>query len=295
MPLVVHGRTKDALVIVPVETDWRAGVVTFLEGLGGDAERIERHIALLDERAAGRQPWATELAGRTLPNGRAMPPGRAYAEMLINEDLLPLYDVGGFPVSLDLHNPANEAGVDDYDPTVLELAIVADVGAFTGATLDSGLGPEVITAQRAAHGATLGVLVASLADAVRARFAYADISTTGWRVPAATRPESVVHPSSNRLRAWDFLWSINVWDPELVGPDWPDRLARLALDPARLAEIDRHQWPHVRLERRRLDYGGYFLQYRFLFGAEGRGDRAHLDTPLASQLGLRSTNLQLRA
>jgi hypothetical protein len=51
----------------------------------------------------------------------------------------------------------------------------------------------------------------------------------------------------------------------------------------------------VHLEQRRLAYGGRMLQYRFLFGSELRNERAHIDTPLAEQLGLRSTNLQFRA
>lgn len=110
MPLALPGRTKDAVVVVPSGADWRPGVAAFLRGLGGDAERVERHLALLDERAAGRRPWLRELAGRALPNGRPMPPGRAYAELLVAESALPLYDAGGFLVSLDLHNPGNEAG-----------------------------------------------------------------------------------------------------------------------------------------------------------------------------------------
>jgi hypothetical protein len=61
-----------------------------------------------------------------------------------------------------------------------------------------------------------------------------------------------------------------------------------------LAKVDRYERPHVRLDRRRLAYGGYFLQYRFLLGTEGRGERAIIDTPLARQLGLRSTNLLFR-
>jgi hypothetical protein len=49
------------------------------------------------------------------------------------------------------------------------------------------------------------------------------------------------------------------------------------------------------VERRRLASGALFLQYRFLFGSESRGERAAVDTPLARQAGLRSTNLLFRA
>lgn len=299
MPLAMPGRTKDAVVVVPCEADWRAGVGQFLRGLGGDPARIARHLNLLDERAAGRRPWAAELAGRTLPNGRPLPLGRAYAELLAEDGLLPLYDAGGFPVSVDLHNPHNEAGVDGYDPSLLELAIVADTGAFTAGVPGSSFDPaepvETITARRAERGAALGRLVAALAEAVEARFAYADVGSTGWRVAAASNPTSVVHPSTVALGPWDFLWSITAWGPDLVPAGWWDRLGSLALGPELMAKVDPYERPHVRLERRRLAHGGYFLQYRFLLGTERRGERAILDTPLARQLGLRSTNLQLRA
>jgi hypothetical protein len=298
VPLAMPGRTKDAVVVVPREAEWRSGVRQFLRGLGGDPDRITRHLDLLDERAAGRRPWAAELDGRTLPNGRPMPPGRAYAEMLVEEGPLPLYDAGGFTVSVDFHNPDNEAGVDGYEPSLLELAIVADVGAFTagvpGSSLDRAEPIEVITGQRAERGAALGRLVAALAEAVEARFAYADVGSTGWRVQAASKPTSVVHPSTVSLGPWDFLWSVNVWGPDLVAPGWGDRLDALVLEPELMAKVDRYERPYVRLDRRRLAYGGHFLQYRFLLGTEGRGERAIIDTPLAQQLGLRSTNLQFR-
>jgi len=102
MPLALFGRTKDAVVVVPANADWRPGVEAFLRGIGGDGAKVRRHLALLEERAAGSRPWLQDLAGRTLPNGRPMPPGRAYAELLVAESALPLYDAGGFLVSLDL-------------------------------------------------------------------------------------------------------------------------------------------------------------------------------------------------
>jgi hypothetical protein len=103
-----------------------------------------------------------------------------------------------------------------------------------------------------------------------------------------------VHPSRDSLGPWDFLWSINVWGPDLVVPGWGDRLDALVLEPALMAKVDQHERPYVRLDRRHLAYGGHFLQFRFLLGTEGRGERAIIDTPLAQQLGLRSTNLQFR-
>lgn len=295
MPLALPGRTKDAVIVVAASADWRTGVAAFLQGLGGDAERVGRHLALLDERAAGRRPWLRELAGRTLPNGRPMPPGRAYAELLVAESALPLYDAGGFLVSLDLHNPGNEAGVSWHDPAMVELALVADQSAFTGEPLDSAGGVEQTLARRAERGARVGELVATLAEQVQARFAYADVGTTGGVVTSATSSTSVVHPAEGPLRPEDFLWSITLWGPELLDPAFEARLEALSIPDAMLAQIDPYIRPHVRLERRRLAYGARMLQFRFLFGSEQRGERAHLDSPLAERLRLWSTNLQYRA
>ena len=294
MPLALFGRTKDAVIVVPASTDWRPGIQAFLRGLGADDARIRRHLTLLEERAAGRRPWLYELAGRTLPNGRPMPPGRAYAELLVAESALPLYDAGGFLVSLDLHNPGNEAGVSWYDPEVVEIALVADSGAFTGEWLEPAGGMERVLAQRAERGARLGELVAALAEQVRARFAYVDIGPTGGLVTSASSPTAVVHPTEGQLRPADFLWSITVWGPELLQPTFEARLDALSITDAQLNKIDRYLRPHVRLEQRRLAYGARMLQFRFLFGFEQRSERVHLDSPLAKQLGLRSTRLQYR-
>jgi hypothetical protein len=292
MPLALPGRTKDAVVVVPANADWRPGVEAFLRGMGGDEAKVRRHLALLEERAAGSRPWLQELAGRTLPNGRPMPPGRAYAEMLVAESALPLYDAGGFLVSLDLHNPGNEAGAPWYDPAVVEIALVADQGAFTGESFDAAGGMERIVAQRAERGARLGDLVAVLAEQVQAQFAYVDVGPTGGKITSALSPTAVVHPAGGPLRPADFLWSITLWGPGLLEPGFAARLEALHIKDAELAKIDPYLRPHVRLEGRRLDYGARMLQFRFLFGTEQRGERAHLDSPLAKRLGLQSTNLQ---
>jgi hypothetical protein len=294
MPLALPGRTKDAVVVVPASADWRQGVLTFLRNIGGGDARIRRHLALLEERAAGSRPWLQELAGRTLPNGRPMPLGRAYAELLVAESALPLYDAGGFPVSLDLHNPGNEAGVSWYDPEVVEIALVADQGAFTGESFDAAGGMEQLLAKRAERGARLGDLVAELAEQVQARFSYVDVGPTGAVVTSASSPTAVVHPAGAPLRPADFLWSITLWGPELLQPGFEARLEALRIEDAQLAKIGPHLRPHVRLEERRLGYGARMLQFRFLFGTEQRGERVHLDSPLAERLGLRSTNLQYR-
>ena len=294
MPLAIPGRTKDAVVVVAADSDWRSGVEGFLRDLGADEERAAYHLSVLDQRVAGRISWKSQFADRTLPSGRPMPASRAYAQMLVAEATLPLYDAGGWLFSLDLHNPGNEAGVAWFDESVVELAIVADVGVFMGPAYDGG-GADAAMAARAAHGARLGQLVAALAERLEAAFAYADVGSTGVLVTSASRPSSVVHPAPDMLRPQDFLWSITVWGPELLEDGFVRRLDRLRLAPAQLARLDPHVRPHVRLEQRALEYGGRQLQYRFIFGSEQRDERAHIDTPLAEQLHLRSTNLQYRA
>jgi hypothetical protein len=293
MPLAIPGRTKDAVVVAAADSDWRSGVEAFLRALGADEDRAAYHLSVLDQRAAGRMSWVSQLAGRTLASGRPMPASRAYAQMLVDESTLPLYDAGGWRFSLDLHNPSNEAGVAWYDESVVELAIVADVGVFMGPAYDGG-GADAAMADRAVHGARLGELVASLAEHVQAMFAYADVSSTGGLLTSATRPGSVVHPGPDTLRPQDFLWSITAWGPRALEGGLKERLDALSLEPEQLARIDPHVRRHVRLEHRRLAYGGRMLQFRFILGSELRGERAYLDTPLAQQLGLRSTNLQFR-
>jgi hypothetical protein len=298
VPLALIGRTKDAVVSVPRSANWQAGVEQFLSTLSDDPRRIERHLLLLEDRLAGRLPWTHLLAGAMLPNGRPMPPSRRYAELLVAEDQLPLYDVGSLRVSLDLHNPGNEAAVPEYDPNQLELALVADVGYFSalapGSVFPPELGFEQVAQRRADQGALLGALVARLVEATSATFAYADIGPTGWVVSTAQRPQSVVHPAPTGVRPRDFLWSISVWSPELLAGRLEERLEQLTLTEKMLAHLDPLHRSHYRIERRRLSTGALFLQYRFLFGSESRGERAAIDTPLAQQAGLRSTNLLFR-
>ena len=294
MPLAIPGRTKDAVVVVAADSDWRSGVETFLRGVGADDDRARYHLNVLDQRAAGRMSWVSQFADRTLSNGRPMPASRAYAESLVKEGTLPLYDADGWFFSVDLHNPGNEAAVPWYDEEVVELAIVADVGAFRGGSYDAG-GAEAAMAERAVHGARLGELVAALAESTEALFAYADVDSTGGRVTSASRPSSVAHPAPDTLTPPDFLWSITVWGPGLLDDDLTSRLDRVQLEAAPLSRVAPHVRPHVHVEQRKLEYGGRMLQYRFLFGSELRNERVHIDTPLAEQLGLRSTNLQFRA
>jgi hypothetical protein len=299
MPLALIGRTKDAVVSVPASANWQAGIEQFLLTLTGDRGRIERHMTVLEQRLRGSLPWAEVLAGATLPSGQPMPASRRYAEMLVREDRLPLYDVGSLRLSLDLHNPGNEAGVPEYDADAIELALVADVGYFSalapGSVFPHELGFEEQARRRAAHGALFGELVARLFEATHATFAYADIGPTGWVVSTSQRPAAVVHPAPQGMRPRDFLWSVTIWSPDVLDTRLEQRLERLTLSDSMLARVDRIHRPYYRTERRRLAGNALFLQYRLLFGSESRSERAAIDTPLAKQAGLRSTNLLFRS
>lgn len=96
MPLAIPGRTKDAVVVAAADSDWRAGVEAFLREVGADDDRARYHLNVLDQRAAGRMSWISQFADRTLSSGRPMPASRAYAQSLVNEGMLPLYDAGGW-------------------------------------------------------------------------------------------------------------------------------------------------------------------------------------------------------
>ena len=42
MPLALGaGRTKDAVILIPVESEWQDGVATFLNGLGAKTPTVE--------------------------------------------------------------------------------------------------------------------------------------------------------------------------------------------------------------------------------------------------------------
>lgn len=298
MPLALVGRIKDAVVSVPRDADWRAGVERFLSTLTDDVERVASHLAVLEERFAGGLRWKEVFADATLPDGRPMPPSRRYAEQLVTEDRLPLYEEDSLRFSLDLHNPGNEAGVASYDDSTVDIAIVADIGYFApapGSIYTPTMGFEEQARLRAAQGATLGRLVARLFEATGATFAYADIGATGWVVPTAKRPDSVVHPAPDGVGPTDFLWSISVWSPDSLHDSLAERLQALTITDDMLAGIDRFFRSHYRIERNRLPGGALFLQYRWLFGSELRGERARIDTPLARQARLRSTRLLFRS
>ena len=102
-------------------------------------------------------------------------------------------------------------------------------------------------------------------------------------------------PSPAGVGPRHFLWSISVWSTDLLADHLGHRLDRLAITEKMLARVDAIHRPYYRIVRRRLATGALFLQYRFLFGSESRSERAAIDTPLAQQAGLRSTNLLFRS
>lgn len=291
MPLTLVGRTKDAVVSVPAAARWQDGVGRFLRGLTDDEGKIGRHLDLLQQRVAGELSWHEVLTDRVLPNGRPMPPSRRYAEMLVNEEQLPLYEASGLRFSLDLHNPGNEAQAQGYDSEQLELAIVADVDYFAqggppGET--SNLPHEERAARRVATGRVLGDQLARLMESTAGVFAYADIAATLWPGNASGRWLRKRDPAT--LRPWDFLWSITIWSPSLLtAEDRETGLSRIALTEDILAGVDRFERPYVEFISRRLANDELFLQYRQLLGVEHRGSRSALDTPLSQQAGLLST------
>lgn len=299
MPLALSGRPKDAVAVLPPGAPWREGIARFLRTLTDDAGRIQRHLEVLDARAAGDLRWADVFADARLPDGRPMPASRRYAETLVDEERLPLYDVGELRLTLDLHNPGDEGGAAWFDPDRLEVCLVADVRYFSniapGSIFDPAAPPPETAARRAANGRLLGDLLAGLVEATDAEFAYADIHSTGALLRTAIDPASVVHPAPTDIRPWDFLWSINVWGGDHVTPDLERRLESLELTDAMLGRIDPAYRPHFGFDRRTLATGARFLQYRTCLGSESRTERAAVDTPLAAALRLRSTNLLFRS
>lgn len=298
MPLALQGRPKDAVVILPPSRRWQDGVERFLATLTTDATRVQRHLEVLERRATGALTWVEVFAGATLPNGRPLPASRRYAEMLVDEELLPLYDVGELRVTLDLHNPHNEGGAVDWDPDRVELCLVADVRYFSANTPWSIFDPAEpladTVARRAANGRMLGDLLARLVEMTDAEFAYCDIHSTGGRVRSVKDPNSVVHPGPADLQPWHFLWSITAWNQPHLTSSLAGRLDTLEITEPMLRRIDPAYRPTFALDRRTLSTGARFLQYRTLFGGESRNERAAVDSALAKLLGLRSTNLLFR-
>jgi hypothetical protein len=297
MPLALSGRPKDAVAVLPPGAGWRDGVARFLRTITSDAGHVARHLDVLERRADGLR-WAEEFADARLPDGRPMPPSRRYAETLVDEEILPLYDVDGLRLTLDLHNPHDEGGAAWFDPDRVEVCLVADVRYFSHLApltiFDPSAPFEETAARRAANGRLLGNLLARLVEATDAEFAYADIFSTGARLRNAMDPRSVVHPAPSQLQPWDYLWSITVWGPPHLNPDLERRLDGLELTDAMLKRIDPAYRPTFGLDRRTLATGARFLQYRTCFGTESRGERAAVDTPMAKALRLRSTNILYR-
>jgi hypothetical protein len=105
-----------------------------------------------------------------------------------------------------------------------------------------------------------------------------------------TSAASVRNPAPAGLPYWAYLWPLAYWSPELLSERLEARLTTLALSPDQIAAIDPFERTGIRPTWRRLATGGLLVQYRFIFGTEGRASRARVDTPLARQAALRTTN-----
>ncbi len=144
-------------------------------------------------------------------------------------------------------------------------------------------------------GQALGKLAARWAEVLEPHFAYADMQYQAGFVQRATNPGSVTHPAPPGTRCWDYLWSLSYWSPELLTPRLAERLRGLTITPEMRARFDPFWAASVRPTWRQLATGGLLVQYRFILGTEGRADRRAVDTPLAKQAGLRTTNLAYRS
>jgi hypothetical protein len=126
----------------------RDGVATSLHELTPDEATIRRQLELLDARAEGPLRWLDVFDDAKLPDGRPMPLGRRYAEMLVYAERLPLYDVRNLRIA-------------NYDPAFVEICQVADVSYFTGAIPGSFVDPWLSSEERgrirAEGGRVLGV------------------------------------------------------------------------------------------------------------------------------------------
>ncbi|MBI2954523.1 MAG: hypothetical protein HYY30_09430 [Chloroflexi bacterium] len=257
-----------------------------------DLAAVERHLAVLDERWAGALDWTVELAPK---------PARSYSEMLLAGGRLPLYRHGPIRFTVDLFNPGNEAKDPTYDPRFLTVELLVhrheiypwDKGVLPDGTKIDYSNPEQYGRQ-VVYGEALGDLTARWAEILEPTFACADMQYLGSRLRTATSPTSVVNPSPAGINYWDYLWSLSYWSPSLLDDKLASHLRRLSFTPQQVAKFDRFWGRGICPTWRQLSTGGLLVQYRFIF-AEHRNSRSAVDTPLARQAGLRTTNIVYRS
>lgn len=284
----------NVLFVVLAGSDWRSLLREALLATSSreDSSRVEEHMEMLRRRWSGELDWTAELPP---------PVSRAYNSMLLKPVTLPLYRHGPIRFTVDLHNPGNEAAAPDYDPGFVEVELLVhrhEIYPWERGTMPDGTkvnyGDPAMFGRQSVCGEALGDLAARWAEILRPHFAFADMQYAGAGfLKRATDANSVSNPAPPGTRYWDYLWSLSYWSPELLTEKLEARLKALEFTQAQRAKFDSFWGRGIRPTWRALSTGGLLVQYRFIF-AESRGSRSLVDTPLAKQAGLRTTNLVYR-
>jgi len=287
---------NNVIFFVDLAAPWRERLRAALLAVTspGETAQVDAHLNVLERRFAGELDWTRELP--PYPH-----PARAYVEMLKDGGLLPIYRYGPLQFTVDLLNPQNEAEDPSFDPAHLAIELVMprqEVYPLPQGRMPDGrvIDPSSPSGYglMAELGAALGELTGCWAEVLKPYFAFADMQYQSRFLNTATNPRSVSHPAPPGTRYWDYLWSLSYWSPELLTPRLSARLQQLTITPQMRARFDRFWSASIRPTWRQLATGGLLVQYRFVFGTEGRADRTAVDTPLAKQAGLRTTKLTYR-
>jgi hypothetical protein len=286
------GLVVNTVFLVRAAGPWRERLAEALQrsSAASDHEKIPAHLALIERRLAGELDWERALGGGPAAS-------RAYTAMLKQEGGLPLYHDPPLVFSADLFNPNDEGNDPAHYPDLIaiELLIHRDfLNPWLSGRLHDGTpidyGSPACYGRMVAYGERFGRLVETWAETLAPVFAFADIQNTGAFMRTRTSPASVRNPAPAGTPYWAYLWPLTYWSPELLNERLEARLTVLALSPDQLAAIDPFERTGIRPTWRRLATGGLLVQYRFIFGTEGRASRTRVDTPLARQAGLRTTS-----
>lgn len=295
MPLDMHVNAVNAVLFVPMDSPWLERVGAFMRAVGADAATAAAWTEVLARRAGGQLDWGVELAGGTLPDGRPMPATRRYNDALLSPvpDPLPLFSWPPLSFAVDVWGPGERAG----EPGTIGLELLVHRQVVhpwrAGAVLHDGTVVDLRNPEHferlAQYGDAFADLMLWACELFEPVYALSDGMQPIGDFLAKAKPGRVRHPAPSGARLADYAWALTYWSPERVDDDLRGRLERLEL-PER-----RKLWPDgVELEVRKLPGGGMFLRARRILGSEGRSDRANVETPLASQLKLRSNNLIFR-
>lgn len=274
----------NAVLFVARDAPWHARSAAWLARHAEDPAGLDAWLALLQRRAEGVHAWDRALAGATLPGGRPMPPVRRYNDALAGlgtPDAAPLLACrrAGLRFVFDVWGPGEAGG----EPGTIGLELLVHRAALQPPEAP-GPDPEGFTARRIALGDAFAALMAEACETLAPRYAASDgMQPIG---DLATRADGAAAP----LAA--YAWALAYWAPERVDAAFGARLGRLTTPPAPSSPT----FPDgVDVAVRTLTTGGPFLRARRILGAELRGSRARLETPLARALGLRSTATVFRS